>query len=275
MRETTTKGVICLDDEFGFVYKIAFISYTLYEDDSYTYRFDPVYSVIDMLPPSLFQGIPGLDLDTRKKTYVRENLVPVFISERTPGENRQNLWQLLEEVGMDHLNRLEWLIRTDTVYSGDLLYVRRHEAGDEKQAHHVGDIRQFGRRAVQINRKLLEIICYGDDLFTPQFIINDETRGIYYPLLMALYMQEKSYAGARMAQGIRKAAQEGKYKGRRPIAIDDTRLDEIMTGYREGRITSLQAMNKLNVSRSTFFRRLRNWKSGSRMQPGQQVSYEN
>lgn len=55
---------------------------------------------------------------------MRENVVPVFISERTPGENREDLWELLEECGVQYLNRLEWLIRTETRYSGDGMYVQ-------------------------------------------------------------------------------------------------------------------------------------------------------
>lgn len=32
----------------------------------------------------------------RQPRYVRKNTIPVFISERTPGENREDLWKLLE-----------------------------------------------------------------------------------------------------------------------------------------------------------------------------------
>lgn len=68
-----------------------------------------------------------MDLDLRKKEYIRRNRVPVFISERTPSKNRENLIELLDACGMDYLNRLEWLIRTDTRYAGDSLYVCRWE----------------------------------------------------------------------------------------------------------------------------------------------------
>lgn len=40
-------------------YKIAEIKYTEREDGSFTYNFTPCYSVIDLLSPPVFQGIPG------------------------------------------------------------------------------------------------------------------------------------------------------------------------------------------------------------------------
>jgi hypothetical protein len=33
---------------------------------------------------------------TREPRYVRNNPIPVFLSEQTPGENREDLWKLLE-----------------------------------------------------------------------------------------------------------------------------------------------------------------------------------
>lgn len=74
-----------------------------------------------------FQGIPGLDLDLKKKSYTRENVIPVFISERAPAKNREDLWELLEKCDMQYLNPVEWLIRTNTQYPGDKLFVKRPE----------------------------------------------------------------------------------------------------------------------------------------------------
>jgi hypothetical protein len=53
------------------------------------------------------------------------NYVPVFITERTPGPSREDLWELLESVGLDYYDRLEWLIRTDLRAAIDNLIVER------------------------------------------------------------------------------------------------------------------------------------------------------
>lgn len=125
MKESRTVGTICLKDNAGTEYHISKIEYVEREDGSFYYVFTPDYSVIDLLPANLFQGIPGLDLSLRKEIYIRENIVPVFISERTPGPNREDLDALLKETDMEYLNRLEWLIRTQMHYGGDLLYVTK------------------------------------------------------------------------------------------------------------------------------------------------------
>ena len=63
----------------------------------FTYVFTPYYEVIDLLSPPVFQGIPGLNLDRRKPVYVRDNRVPVFIGERAPNINREDLWHVLSK----------------------------------------------------------------------------------------------------------------------------------------------------------------------------------
>ena len=96
MRKLTTTGFICLEDDYKFIYKIAKIEYEEWEDGAFNYRFRPFYNVINMLPPNLFQGIPGLDLSLEKAVYERKNIVPTFISERTPSERREDLWELMD-----------------------------------------------------------------------------------------------------------------------------------------------------------------------------------
>lgn len=123
MREIVTRGDICLNDDYKITYKVAEIIYTEREDESFLYEIRPNYSVINLLDTKDFQGIPGLDLELKKNSYVRENVIPVFISERAPARNRENLWELLKECDMQYLNQLEWLIRTNTRYSGDKLFV--------------------------------------------------------------------------------------------------------------------------------------------------------
>ena len=53
--------------------------------------------------------------------------VPALVADRAPASNREGLWELLDDCSMDYLDQLEWLIRTDTRYIGDSLYVIRDE----------------------------------------------------------------------------------------------------------------------------------------------------
>ncbi len=248
--------MICLDDEYDFTYHIAEITYTEWEDESYLYEIVPNYSVISLLPSKLFQGIPGLDLDQRKDVYVRKNMVPVFISERTPDENREDLWELLESCNMEYLNRLEWLIRTNTRYSGDYLYVCRKDIQDLK----FDNLTELGSRSAVICRKVLEVICMGGTVTTKDFTIDDHNRKSYYELFLSIYKTERTYLDEKRKTGIKKAAEDGAYRGRERTKLDSLKLQEMFYAYEKGKITGEQAAERLNISRSTFLRRYKEFK---------------
>ncbi len=260
MREIVTNGVICMEDEYDFTYHVAGIQYTQREDDSFCYEITPNYSVISLLSDTLFQGIPGLDLSLRKSSYVRENIVPIFISERTPGENREDLWELLESCNMQYLNRLEWLIRTDTRYSGDNFYVSVPTERNVK----IATIDELGTRSATISRNALEIICAGGQIITQDFVIDNSNRKAYYELFMAMYKTEKKYMDNRRRSGIKKSTQQGKYKGRTPIKLDLLKLNEIFYQYETGSLCARKASEMLGISVSTFFRRYRKYKEDLR-----------
>ena len=63
---------------------------------------------------------------------------------------------------------------------------------------------------------------------------------------------EREYILQRQREGIALAKQEGKYKGRRPI--DRARLQPVLNEYNRGLLTAAQAMRKMGVSKSTFYR---------------------
>ena len=92
---------------------------------NFNYIISPLWDIIDVLSPKVFQGIPGIDMELRLEHYYRVNYVPVFITERTPGESREDLWELLESVGLDYYDRLEWLIRTNLRAAIDNLIVEK------------------------------------------------------------------------------------------------------------------------------------------------------
>ena len=256
MREIITRGDICLKDDYNLTYKVAEIIYTEREDESFVYEIRPNYSVIHLLDSKDFQGIPGLDMDLEKRSYVRENIIPVFISERAPARNREDLWKLLKECDMQYLNPLEWLIRTNTRYAGDKLYVQR----PENKSIEVDAIRSLGNRSAIICRKLLEVICYGGEVISPTLTVDDKNRKQYYDLLIALYSSERKALDSFRRKGIKESAQKGKYKGRAKIKIDKLAAIEVFEDYQNKKITSSKAAQLLEISKSTFLRRYREYK---------------
>ena len=259
MREIVTHGDICLKDDYNLTYKVAEIIYTEREDESFVYEIRPNYSVIDLLDSKNFQGIPGLDMDLKKESYVRENVIPVFISERAPARNREDLWALLKECDMQYLNQLEWLIRTEKRYSGDKLFVQR----PEDKSIEIESINDLGNRSAVICRKLLEIICYGDEVISSTLAVNDKNRKQYYDLLMTLYSTERKFLDSCRSEGIKKSAKEGNYKGRARIRIDKLEAQEIFLDYQNNKITSTEAARLLAISKSTFLRRYREYTNAS------------
>ena len=254
MEKLTTVGVICFKDSCGILYKVSKIEYDEYENGEYEYKFYPYYNVINFLPSSLFQGIPGLDLSLKKECYERKNMVPVFISERTPSEKREDVRDLLDENGMETLNRLEWLIKTKTRYSGDNLFVLPYADNEIYKKHSMFDL---VKRSDNINKALLTVICAGDYLYADDITIDDSTRGDYYRLLMPVYMREYNLKKIAQQKGIETAKERKVYKGREKLKIDPLLFEKVSTEYLNNKITAETAAHTLKISKSTFFRRLK------------------
>lgn len=250
MKEATTRGVICLEDpETGVEYHLARIEYREREDETFSYVIEPNYSVISLLSPPLFQGIPGLNLDLKRKRYVRENRTPVFISERTPAENREDVRKLLDDADMDYLNPLEWLIRTATRYGGDSLFVRRpsEESGDV-----VVDMPSMEGGMREAAELLLRVIATGQNVRGDGFVVDDANRGAVHALLRALCLKGKKRKSAPCP-----SSEEKRGRGRRRKPVDEIRYEYAVVQFEKGLMTAEEAARKAGVSRATFFRRLK------------------
>ena len=67
---------------------------------------------------------------------------------------------------------------------------------------------------------------------------------------------EREYILQRQREGIAIAKKEGKYRGRKPI--DPPELMSVLRQWREGQVTAVDAMKKLGMSKSTFYRKAKN-----------------
>ena len=258
MRELRTEGVICLqDDETRIEYSVCDLALIEREDGSFRWEFAPRWAVVDLLAPPLFQGIPGLNLDLRLARYVRDGRTPVFVSERTPAENREDVRRLLDDVGLDYLNKLEWLIRTDTRYPGDPLYVRAVSPKDGVSVAKVGDLSDAGPRSAQAMRAILEHLAAGRRVEGDGFVVDESNRESIHNLIRTLYLRERRHLGEVLAEGRARARLEGGTAGRKPMEIDDVALRDVVERYESGRLGADQAAAELGISRSTFFRRLK------------------
>ena len=125
MPSHVSSGIIKAVMKNGEKVSVAQIDYQEFDEENFQYVFSPYWEIVDGLPASVFQGIPGIDMELRLKNYYRVNYIPTFISERTPSENREDLWELLDSVGLNYYDRFEWLLCTNMRAANDNLIVER------------------------------------------------------------------------------------------------------------------------------------------------------
>lgn len=66
---------------------------------------------------------------------------------------------------------------------------------------------------------------------------------------------EREYILQRQHEGIAIAKEQGKYKGRKPIVHPE--FDKVVSKWKSGSMTAVEAMRRLNMKPSTFYRKVR------------------
>ncbi len=250
MKSYTSKGTICIHGDFNLVYAVCKLTYTTYEDGSFQYIFEPNYSTIDLLSSKYFQGIPGLNLDLRRDKYIRENRVPVFISERVPSEKREDYQELLEAAGLEYMDPIQYLINTDLQYFGDPLYMTEEQI---KETVNLDNDTTRENNAAFI-KKILVNLCLGNDVIINNQLINDDYRKIFHDVFSAIY--KRSYIAKKEAQsiGIGKAKAAKKYKGRKPTPVDTIKFFELEDKVKSRLLTTKEASEQLGISIDRYYR---------------------
>lgn len=247
MKNVKTLGLIYIKDELNIEYVVSKIEYTLNEDDTFQYVFTPYYDVIDLLKSSIFQGIPGLNLDLRKEKYERNNILPTFISERVPSKKREDYNELLESLKLEYMDPIEYLIRTNQIYSGDSLYVKRFEERENIVIDENGKYNTFG-----LTKVILDNVAKGNEVF-----LKDGTKINTHEVFAALkLLYSKTYKDilAKQQRGIEFAKENGKYKGRKPQKVDRLQFLEVNEKVEKGLITAKEAAKKLGISIDKYYR---------------------
>ena len=259
------------------------IDYEHFDTEEYQYIITPFWAIIDTLPAAIFQGIPGIDMDLRLEHYYRVNMEPVFITERTPGRNRVDLWELLDDVGLTYYDRLEWLIRTDLRAAVDNLIVERardkavewkiqcpKDVEEVLSAGQMGDkvffvsLEVLGRCAWEITN-VLRMFCYmGLELKASEQKLSIRTED-YHAIVPVLSYQLKQFKEQyREAQkiGIEAGKLQGKYKGRKRQNVDESLLQDLWNKIQDGEMDMKEAQDILGISRATLYRRIRELSQG-------------
>lgn len=247
-------GTIKAVGSFGEKISVGKIEYQHFDDESFQYIISPLWDIIDGLPTTIFAGIPGIMMEKRLENYYRVNYVPVFITERTPSPNREDLWELLESVDLDYYDRLEWLIRTPMRAANDNLIVERMrenkeiinfkhskkglnrlQYGDEVIVDKISD---FGSTPGSLLKTLAMVLFTGADIRieSTKKIISKEERSVLIPFILTGYYAAVREQKNLQKSGISDAKKAGKYKGRAKTEIDKAMFKESLKNSRRNRL---------------------------------------
>ena len=269
-------GIIKAVGRYGEKYCVGQIEYQHFFNEEYQYIITPYWDVIDGLDTSVFQGIPGISMELRLEKYYRVNMQPVFITERSPSKNREDLWELMESVGLDYYDRFEWLIRTSLVCGNDNLIVERcREKSVELSYESAKDCVEQLQRGDQVMIDSQSCISRNPAVYTEKLLrllgtgavvsfekeglrIDEENRDSVMMVLRQQYYAAKLLERQHRQTGIEKAKRQGAYRGRKKISVDAGRLHRVAELFHAKKISEKQAMERLGIaSRSTFYRRMK------------------
>lgn len=267
-------GIIYAVDRSGDKYAVSRVDFERFDEQNFQYIFSPEWSVIDTLPASIFQGIPGLDMSLRLERYYRVNMTPYFISERTPSEGREDLWELLDEVGLDYYDRFEWLLRSNMRCGTDNLIVERAEEPrriifesidllpvnlQPNDCVSIKGLHSIATTSHQLRQYLLQILRSGAQLWdeSEDCIISESESSMLMKLLMLQESLDNKRNKERHSEGVARAKSAGKYTGRKKLSVDPNLFDWIAADFDKKRISEDEALRRLGISRSTFYRRLK------------------
>lgn len=80
----------------------------------------------------------------------------------------------------------------------------------------------------------------------------------------AMAEMEREQILERQKEGIEIAKQNGVYKGRQPIKVDEKQFEKVVRMWKNEEITAVEAMKRLNLKPNTFYRRVKKWEEESK-----------
>lgn len=186
-----------------------------------------------------------------------------YIRVSTEEQNTERQEALMRELGAEKvfLEKVTGKTREDrTQLEAMLQYVRE---GDVVVAESISRIARNTKDLLDIVERLE---YKGVDFLSKKEAIDTKTPSGKFMLTVfgAIAQLEREYILDRQREGIEIARQKGKYKGRKPLAIDEDRFTEVYGRWKSGRIKGVEAMRELGLKPSTFYRRVRGYEDGSR-----------
>ena len=129
------------------------------------------------------------------------------------------------------------------------------EAGDCLQIDSFSAVASSAGELLEAAEK---IAACGADLISVREGIDtrSESGKLFFPLCSSLRELGPART-ARRRDGVERAKEEGRYKGRKPIAVDEELFDSVVALWQSGQITARDAMARLDLKPNTFYRRIK------------------
>ena len=185
-----------------------------------------------------------------------------YIRVSTEEQNTERQEALMRELGAEKvfMEKATGKTRKDrTQLEAMLQYVRE---GDVVVAESISRIARNTKDLLDIVERLE---YKGVDFISKKEAIDTKTPSGKFMLTVfgAIAQLEREYILDRQREGIEIARQKGKYKGRKPLAIDGDRFTEVYGRWKSGRIKGVEAMRELGLKPSTFYRRVREYEANT------------
>lgn len=156
-----------------------------------------------------------------------------------------------DEASGKDFNRPKYQALKDSLRAGDILIIK--------------ELDRIGRNMGQIKQEWAELQNMGVDIIvTDTPILNTANKNdleknlitnIVFELLTYMAEKERQKILSRQAEGIAIAKAQGKYTGRKPITRDN--FDTVYADWKAGKITAVEATRLLELSKSTFYRKVK------------------
>lgn len=121
----------------------------------------------------------------------------------------------------------------------------------------VESISRFARNTKDLLELVEQLTAKGVEFVSKKEAIDTTTPTGKFMLTVfgAVAELEREYTLQRQAEGIAIAKEQGVYKGRKPIVRPE--FENIVSLWRHGSITAVEAMNRLDMKPSTFYRKVK------------------
>lgn len=138
--------------------------------------------------------------------------------------------------------------------AGDTLVIKSLDRLSRSKTDIKNELKYFKDNNIRL--KVADLPTTMIDLADEQSWVIDMVNNILIEVLSSIAEQEYNTIHQRQSEGIAAAKAKGKHLGR-PKLIKPDNWDSVISEYKESRITAKEAMTRLNLKRSSFYKLLK------------------